>query len=88
MYALINKLNDKVLHVDVRISNDGYMTYHASDDGELPLIHFTRVHMVQMIDGNYPDYENSYEYPSLDEIDIEDYEIRELYISQESIATI
>lgn len=88
MYALINKLNDKLLHVDVAVSKDGFMTYHAMDDGELPLVHATSTHMTLMLEGNYPDYEHSYQYPSLEDVELADYELRELYLSPKDLADV
>lgn len=85
MYALVHKLTDKILYVDVMVSQHG-TEFHASHDGDIPLIHSNCNHLTRMLQENYPEYQNSYQFPCMDDVTISDYEIRRMYMSSEELA--
>lgn len=86
MYALIHKDTEKMLHVDVLIDNQSCTEYTVAIDGEIPLIHSTPNCFKAMLAGKYPEYQHSFNYPYLDDIDLNDFEIRVLYLSYEELA--
>ena len=86
MYALIHKYTDKILHVDVMINQDNCMEYIATMDGDIPLIHPTPSNFKDMIEGAYPKFQHSFQYPYLDDIDLNDFEIRVLFLSYSELA--
>ena len=86
MYALIHKQSERMLHVDILVDQSSCNEYVATLDGDIPLIHTTPKNFKQMKSGKYPDYLHSFQYPYIDDIDLNDYEIRVLYLSHEELA--
>lgn len=84
MYALVNKFSDRVLNVDVLVGMDGCIQYYASVDGDIPLIHSTPTNFKMLFD-RYPEYQYSYQFPCVDDVDLNDYEIRQVYLSHEEL---
>lgn len=86
MYALIHKDSERMLYVDILLNNSLCQTYVATLEGDIPLIHPTPKHFQTMKSGKYPDHLLSFQYPYLDDVDLDDYEIRVLYLSHEELA--
>lgn len=84
MYTLIHKYTDKMLYVDVLIGQHG-TSFNASHDGDIPLIHSNCNQFKRILNRTYPEYEHSYQYPCMDDVDIDNYEIRRIYLSSEEL---
>lgn len=84
MYALFHKVNQKILHLDVMVDRSGCIQYHASDSGSIPLVHSTTSCLTQLLD-QYEIYDYSYDYPCMDDVIVDDYEIKKLYVSYEEM---
>lgn len=86
MYALINRFSENILYVTIMVGNDGCTQYHIDEDGDIPLIHPIPKHFHNIIEGNFPEYEYSFNYPYLGETNIQDVEVRRMYMSYEELA--
>lgn len=85
MYVLIHRYSENMLYVDFMVGSNNCVEFYAATQGDVPIIHSTPQHFKKMLLGEYPEYQYSYEYPCLEDVNISDFEIRKLYTSYEEL---